>query len=431
MEYLVRDGLKIEASMDGLPLEMGGIKVSDCRGWWVRPSFLLQMEKKGIPMVTYGDLLDWLSKPEVLKDLKELSKYGDFTYYLDDFVSLQNDKPELVPGTNAEKKMIQVVKSRGNSSGFLLLEEPESSVYYLSRLTLQISKEFKLTVTPRVESTSPSFWYKLNNYSFRPEFKFLSLPKEKQHLYFGLELEVSSRLAPYEFQCIVTGVEPKQEPFFYFKQDSSITGKYDHNVEIVTMPSTPKFLKKNFRIFFGKLERLVEEKVKGQDLSWVFDTSPSLNNGLHIHVSSDAFIRSSLYDKSHKSKFLTALNQWDTTFQTFLKKVTKRHQDIATSQFCHINPDFDGLTLARRLSGRRPSMRDRHSSCHDTGGTVEVRVFYGLPTLKHIYSCIEFTQSMFYYTQYVPNSAFGPRFVQHFKGWLSKQPGYLTIKENV
>lgn len=415
-----------------------GVKVPNHSGWWGSPDFLISCQDSGVNMETLGDLVHWLNTPTVRRRVKEHSGFNALVRgYLNRHIQQQpHGTFSILKFHKDEPITLAVVKVPRDSEFYLLQEqeqEPQRYVFF-SYVGLMESGSLKIEVVPdRAEPSGqtsiPNWWFEHRNYSFRPEFVFNSLPKERHSLFFGLELEVSTRLSTKEMQKIVTEVEPKQEPFFYFKQDSSISGQYSNKIEIVTMPCTPSYLKKNFKIFFKKLEDLCA--AKGVSLGDVFDMSQQLSNGIHIHVANEAFVQSSYRDNRHKNKFLTAFNQWDKTFQDFLMKVTKRPTSIKDSTYCHVHPGMDGYTLARRLARGTNGSHDRHSSCHETGNTVEVRVFYGLPDIKHILSCIEFTQAMFHFTQYAPISSFGASFATVFTNWLSKQPGYRSIKESI
>lgn len=280
----------------------------------------------------------------------------------------------------------------------------------------------------------PYEYSRVMNYTYRPnELTFMSDGKERTELFFGMELEVSTKLQVVELQTIVTQVEPKQELFFFVKSDSSISGKYDWQYEIVTHPMTPRRARKEWKIFMAKISRLAEDK--GESASDYFDTSVNLTNGLHIHVSTSAFARYGL-SEGHKNRFLTAFNQWDEGFQKYLQRISKRSTLPKENRYCRINPALDGLTLARRLTrgqnqGEEFISREhlRYSSCHATPQTVEVRVFQGIFDVTHILNCIEFTEAMFFYTLEAPIRSYGPSFVPKFQAWVRRQHGYRNLKE--
>ena len=159
-----------------------------------------------------------------------------------------------------------------------------------------------------------NIWNKFHNYTFKMDpINFGFFRRTDRCVYdednqeadmFGVELEFSSSVSVKELQYIVTDVEPKQRPFFIFKHDGSVTGRFQHKVELVTVPCTARYLRQEFKKFFKKLETLCA--VKGRPLSDYFDTSFNLNNGIHIHVS-----RSSFVSDVHRRKFTSALQLQD------------------------------------------------------------------------------------------------------------------------
>lgn len=299
-----------------------------------------------------------------------------------------------------------------------------------------LTRSSRQSISPTFDAL-PSFWKQKNNYSFRPEYEYLSLDHDLAHVFFGMELEVSTKLSTQELQYIVTEIEPKQRPFFYSKQDSSITGRYAENlVELVTMPCTPKYLKRSWRIFFDKLESLIPE---GRSIEDYFDTATNLNNGLHIHIGNDAFIG---FDTSrgrynthgstslHNNRFLTAFNQWTPDFQEWLQQISRRPSRPSDNEYCHVHHSFDGYTLARRIRrGADPRRTDRHAACHTNGVTTEVRVWQGIFNLKHIHSCIELTLAMLNFTMYGNSRLNSRTFVEDFTNYVEKQQGYTNAKE--
>lgn len=276
----------------------------------------------------------------------------------------------------------------------------------------------------------PSDHQSVKNYSYRPEFKTMRHHRDRpdEPLLFGMELEVSTRLSAKELQYIVTKVEPKQEYFFFFKSDSSISGSMRNKYEIVTHPMTPRRMKQEWKTLFKKLQDLCTRK--DMCLSDVFDTSSNLTNGLHIHVNKQAFIQHTYRDKGHVNRFLTAFNQWNKGYLDFLQSISLRPEPIHQNRYCKVHPGFDGYKLARRISKGCRDSHDRHSMAHETDYTVEVRVFYGLVDLQHILSCIDIVRAMFEYSYNVPLSQFDkPSFVENFKEWVMKSNRFRHAKE--
>lgn len=285
-------------------------------------------------------------------------------------------------------------------------------------------------------------WTKLYNYSFKMDttgFDWFRSVSGENSVYFGLELEISTKLSLPEIQYIVTQVEPKQEPFFIFKQDGSVTGAYTNKIELVTVPCTPRYLRKNWKLFFQKLERLVA--AKGSTIDQYFDTSTTLTNGLHIHVSKDSFV-----DKSHSNKFLTAWHQWDDDSVGIISDVSCRPNGYKDHGYCKIydvyrqtNPK-DSRThgiakferakaqrsLAKRLKGIK--VAERGTVAHDgNSATIEVRVYQGIFDIGHIIRSISFTEAMFEYCQNIGYSGFDANFARTFTGFIKKHSKFAAI----
>ena len=265
-------------------------------------------------------------------------------------------------------------------------------------------------------------WNKLRNYTFKmdsDEFNFFRHLKGecKSSVMFGMELEVSTALDIRELQAIVTEVRPKQEPFFIFKQDSSISGRYSNKVELVTVPCTPKYLKKAWKLFFEKVERLCEER--GLELKDVFDVSPTLTNGIHIHVSKDTFL-----DKLHKRKFVAAWNSTSSSSVVRMLSVVSGRSDYMNNAYCRPSYRYETPRVARLLL----TDTDGRATCHELPRTIEVRLFQGIVDIKHILRCIETTEAMYYMSSVMPISKFHS-YPDLFAEFVTKHPGYTNIKE--
>lgn len=307
---------------------------------------------------------------------------------------------------------------------FVLLDNEQTEQEQILRADLNFMYLARLEVNVRspVSSRAEDKWTKHYNYSFRMDesaFDWFRSVSNENSVMFGMELEVSSNLCTYEIQKIVREVEPKQEPFFIFKQDSSISGQYRHALELVTVPCTPRYLRKNWKIFFQKLERLC--RAKGMEVGDVFDTRRNLSNGLHIHVSRDSFV-----DKPHFNKFLTAWNQWSKSVVSLLNVVSDRPTDYTKNSYCRISRQHEGIVLARRLKGIR--CQDRMSVAHDSGGnTIEVRVYQGIVDLSHIMKCISFTEAMFEFCKSIGYSSFDAKFVRTMSKFVRTERKYASL----
>jgi hypothetical protein len=289
----------------------------------------------------------------------------------------------------------------------------------------------------KIDLGCPDWMTRMQNWSWvPPEFPMLQHKRDcRPSLFFGMEIEISTKLSCLELQYIATQVEPKQEGFFYFKSDSSITGRYnDYNpVEIVTVPMTPRYAKQAWRIFFNKIENLCA--AKGMQVPEVIDTNTDLNNGLHIHLSKNAFQTGVHNLGGHKNRFIAAWNLWDSQSQEFYRAIGKRRLSPKNSDYYHLHPDMDGRTLARRLlRGVAISSRDsraRHSTCHESRMTVELRIFQGIWDISHVLACIEITLATFEFTSQVPLTKLNRMFSEKFRTWIDNQSGYKYAKEAI
>lgn len=284
----------------------------------------------------------------------------------------------------------------------------------------------QINTTPRTGSMSTNLWSKKLNYSYKmdpDQAKFFrKLAKDNPYTpMYGLELEVSTKLSTQEIYKIVTEVEPVQEPFFIHKDDASVSGKHPYLVELVTVPCSFRYLKRAWTIFFEKVTKLCE--AKGLKVDDVFDTSVTLSNGLHIHVG-----RGSFFNDFHERRFKTAFNSFDKPTLDLFQKVSGRPKMYTSNRYCAPDPEYSGLTLAKRLKLKKSQSRYVAHN-YNSGPTIEVRLFQGIFDLKHILKCIEFTDAMVTFTQDLPLSAFGLHFKSRLLDYISKNKTYKHLKE--
>lgn len=266
----------------------------------------------------------------------------------------------------------------------------------------------------------PGWLTRVNGYKYTPsEYIFRSSPNEKSEMFFGVELEVASKLTPVDLQYLVTQVEPKQEPFFYFKWDGSIEFQQDFSTfEIVTFPCSYRYLKENFSLLFKKLEEKLPD--------WRNYIKTDQSTGVHVHVSLDSF-----FTRMHLKKFVTIWNQYDRTNTEFIQKIGLRQ----FNNYCRVPPNFDGMTLARRLRtgvyapGHNPN---KYSACRETDHTAEVRIFRGGFDYYHIMYCLETVHAMHTFAVKVPLRSISSRFFTvEFKDWLADQQRYRRLKKEI
>ena len=301
-------------------------------------------------------------------------------------------------------------------------EEEQPARFSLGYVSFQGNVNLRYEVSPpRFESTVPTQWSRKWNYTKKmceDEFNFYRTLKGEgaDNVMFGMELEVSTSLSCEEIQEIVAEVRPKQEPFFIFKQDSSISGCYLNRVELVTVPCSPKYLKKAWKLFFNKVHKLCA--AKGLEIEDVFDVSSNLSNGIHIHVSKSTFL-----NKLHKRKFIAAWNSPESNITNTIQRISGRPFNYTDNHYCSPSYRFD-TKLGRRL---RVDTKGR-STCHELSRTVEVRVFQGIVGIDHILRCIEATEAMYYMVLSLPISKFTdyPELLEEF---VHKNSGYNKLKE--
>jgi hypothetical protein len=352
-------------------------------------------------------------------------------------------------GQLLDKSLRLNVMSNSRSSGsstFLLAtgQQPETPQVPLYSHTLTYKGWITLYPlnTSEVPSNIHNRWTNKHNYTFKmneSDFNWYRSVSKENAVHFGMELEISTNLSTLEIQHIIAEVEPKQEPFFIFKQDGSVSGRYSNLVELVTVPCTPRYLRKNWKIFFEKLDRLA--KAKGKTIGDYFDTATGLNNGLHIHVSKDSFL-----DRSHTNKFLTAWHQWDDDAVGVIAdaacrpngykdhgycRIYKPYQDTAPSAGVgHGIPKFKRAAAQRSLAKRLKGIRvgERSTVAHDgNSATVEVRVYQGIFDIGHILRSISFTEAMFEYCQNIGYSGFDEGFAPQFTKYIKQYSKFAAI----
>jgi len=261
------------------------------------------------------------------------------------------------------------------------------------------------------------------NYTYRPEYKYMTMPKEKTECFFGLELEVNSGIPWNDIYRAMVDVAPVQEVFIFAKTDASIEGKFSDNYEIVSHPMSPRRMRSEFSILFKKLERLVKEK--GLEWDRVFDMD-TISTGIHVHVSKGSFTPLS---RTHKKKFMLLWNNSSTGISDFTAQLACR--TMKGNRYIQPAPSYSGRSLAWMLTEGKNG--DRYAACNETQDTVEVRVYRGQPCLASVLHAIDTTQAMLKFTEQMPNSQLNRHFPVHFKKWLGKQnkSAYRTLKETL
>lgn len=324
----------------------------------------------------------------------------------------------------------------GSSQSFKLVQQgSKEQVYILNscRFLGELRLDSVNGSSVNRQASVPQHWLSFHSYSYKMEpetFKFFRKVKYENDTMFGVELEICTSLTIEELQYIVCEIEPKQEPFFIGKSDSSISGRFANKIELVTVPCSPRYLRTNFKLFFNKIEELCTKK--GKLVSDYFDTSRDLSNGLHIHVSNDSFMGSSFNSSGnlHKKKFILAFNQFNKSSTDLLQKVSGRPRPYKSNNYCPIDRNLDGMIFSRRLknltSGRSGDRCVAHSR---SGNTVEVRLFQGIFDLAHVMRCISFTEAIFEYCSTCGFSDFDANFKKGFTSLVEKNRKFFSLKE--
>lgn len=318
---------------------------------------------------------------------------------------------------------------RGSTGGVFLLADRTGETQSGPR-KVQVLMDYTilpLDTPSRSVGGSETLWNRKYNYSYKmdpDEFNFFRSNRKSETLFFGMEVEISTQLSLEEIQYIVTEVEPKQEPFFIGKDDSSVNGQYNNRVELVTVPCTPRYLRTNFKTFFEKVERLAV--AKGGRTKDYFDTSCNLNNGIHIHVSRNAF-----ENNLHRRKFNMVFHMTDRHTVKLFNEVSGR-ADYQNNTYCHPSREFAGRTVAYNLKNNSDRLGDHHLVASTASSqTTEVRLFQGIWDVEHVLMCIDFTESVFDFTAEMPFSVINWRFADTLKNFVLKSCKYRTFKKGL
>ncbi len=388
---------------------------------------------KTVGIETFGDFVKWWVKNrEALLETEKISRsllVHMFDYSVDfDLIRkrslrwLRNELAHILDQTYG----IRVVEPYTGYHDFLLCEteDPETP----SRFCIDDFRSMGRLTVKAVPGTSGSetIWSKKRNYTFKmnsEEYGWFRTHKNETNAWFGLELEVSTRLSVQEIQHIITEVEPKQKPFFIFKEDSSVRGRYSNRVEIVTVPASPRYLRVNFKLFFQKLEKLCE--AKNRSISEYFDTSESLSNGIHIHVDRDCFAT-----RLSQRRFVAMWQERTRDVVRIYDMVSKRPGGVMESTYSRPSPEYKGRTIAGKLNWANPIGTARQSIVNEENrATLEVRAYQGIFDLRHLMQCISFTELMLELSHEVGYKDFGRRLPAKIFDGIKSQRKYKSLEE--
>ncbi len=439
------------------------VNIYDIPPNYIHPITLYQLDQAGHKLRNYGDLFDFIEwcldadHPEEYISGRRLlgqrfkEHVRDYTQARDKENFLARLETSSLTSQGLDTPLIKLSKQTALSSERAGVHPTlegvvqDKSIFYYDHYggvrAENYTRILYLYEEEILDLDVPRWQQSVQNWSYNPDdIEFLFLEKEQINdsnvnntLFLGKELEVCTVYTAPELMAILTKIEPVQMPFFYCKDDQSISGRHSNRIELVTFPMSPRYARANWRVFFDKIAKIAKDN--SLEVDDLFDTSPTLNNGIHIHLSRSAFgLKRNGDSTTHMKKFMAAWNMWDKSSQEFYMKIGKRPYLPVNSEYYSIHPDLDGRTLARRLktttvtSNRHDSER-RHSICHTTSQTLELRIFQGIFDIKHVLTCIDITLASFEYTKVAPISVFNRNFTQRFKDWVYKQPNFKKAKE--
>ena len=219
-------------------------------------------------------------------------------------------------------------------------------------------------------------------------------------VYVGVELEVST---DYSINELIDAVE---EPFFIAKSDGSITGSKRNPMELVTVPGSFKYLKRQYALWFNNLDYNR------------FDCTNQTNNGMHVHVDRKAFD-----DDYHIRNFCWFINNPANT--PFIVAMSDRGSLQAMSQYTPFLNFSSNLTRTtafkschRLLDGHRGATNLKNGWAR--AKTVEVRLFRGIVSYTAIVKNLEFVESVFLFTQSL--RSYREQSLANYIEWLFKTP---------
>lgn len=235
--------------------------------------------------------------------------------------------------------------------------------------------------------------------------------KEKDPVLVGVELEVST---DYDIRELI---DAAKDPFFVAKQDSSISGEKRNLMELVTAPSSFKYLKRQYALWFNKLDYNK------------FDVTTSTNNGMHVHIGRDHF-----EDNYHIRNFCWFYNH--PAHAEFLLHISERGSMELLQRW---SPLYQFSTSISRTAAFRQVYQWVGSGSfrgvtNFKGGwaqakTVEVRLFKGIVSYASIVKNLEFVEATFHFTKGL--TSYRDLTLKGFLTWLKKTPAnkYTLLKK--
>ena len=273
-------------------------------------------------------------------------------------------------------------------------------------------RDFRLNVVQTVSRFNRRPLHVMHNYSANA-LDILPWPnmekKEKDPVLVGVELELCTDYTVQEL------IDPADEPFFFCKQDGSITGIKQYKYECVTAPSSFKYLKRQYALWFNKLDYSK------------FDTTTDTNNGLHVHVGRDHF-----EDNTHIRNFCWFFNNPANT--EFLLYISERTRD-SLNRWAPVYSFPMSYTRTKafkdvyRILGQGFRGITNFKGGWDLAKTIEVRMFKGVVSYAAIVKNLEFVEAVFNFTKGL--TSYRQMTLKGFLDWLKKTNAnqYCLLKE--
>lgn len=264
------------------------------------------------------------------------------------------------------------------------------------------SNKLLFRVLPKPGDRRP--FERLMNYSANV---FNSLPytisgeREPSAPLYGVELEANGEYT------VTDLIRAQKYMFFICKADSSIYGAYANNYELVTVPASLKAHKRLWAEFFEKVDYAK------------FDTSKETGNGMHVHISRDAFSKEHL---NRLTWFITDPANFDFILAVSERPSAKNLQEWART------PVYSSPSRCYASRNATHTNRDLRGAIHYKGSaTVEIRIFKGIVSYATIVKNLEFVDSAYEFTRVTGLSQVS---VHNYLSWLFATPKnkYVMLK---
>lgn len=274
---------------------------------------------------------------------------------------------------------------------------------YLTTTDRRISIGVRIPIT----KTNKAGLYQVMQYSANP-LALLNWPLtakgEHDPILYGVELEFAT---DYDARQLV---DASDEPFFLLKSDSSVTGMKRNKMELVTVPMSFKAHKKQWAYWFSNLDYTM------------FDTTKDTNNGMHVHISPEAWV-----DEKHKQDFAWFFTQ--PAHQEFMQALSERSSESMRSYSPMPIHSTRDTRLRAYVNNESRCKQNRGAINFSPKGTLEVRLFRGIVSLADVIKNLEFVDAAVNFTseRKIPTKTT----LDNFFKWLNQQPRnkYAILKK--